>query len=68
MNDVDSGRRYRVTHHNGSNWYKRIVHPSSFINVACLKRYLETAAAHSETHGVHIDMIRESSTVLSLCN
>ena len=39
-----------------------VVQCTSFVDVACLERKLQTAAAHAKAHGIKIDMIREGGS------
>lgn len=63
MNHAKGGVRYQ----NGSKRHKRVVQSPSLGNVTSLERQLQAAAAHAESHGVHVDVIYERRSVLCLC-
>lgn len=44
-------------HHDGTQWGKLIVEGAGFLDIASLEGHLQTAAAHTEAHCVHVDVI-----------
>lgn len=51
--------------HDGSQWRHLIIDLASLVHIDSLESDLETAAAHAKGHGVHVDVIRQSSTILN---
>lgn len=51
--------------HDGSQWRHLIVDLASLVHIDSLESDLETAAAHAKGHGIHVDVIRQSSAILN---
>ena len=48
-------------------WNQCVIQLPSFVHVTRLEGELQTAAAHAETHGVHVDMVDLCGTLPRLC-
>lgn len=46
---------------------ERVIQPSRLSDIASLERQLQAAAAHTETHRVHVDVVDQRRAILRLC-